>query len=480
MVRCFSLRIFLNAPPSTRSHASSHDSNTAFAAVFARRDHHPYIFRTRDGGKTWDKIVTGLPETAIARVVREDPVRKGMLFAGTETGVYISFDDGDYWQSLQLSLPTTSVRDLTIHGDDLVAATFGRGLWILDDISPLRQFSDDPQKSPVHFFTPQTAIRTHWDNHPDTPLQVDTPSSQNPPDGAILYYSLASPPKGEITLDVFDQKGTRLRHLSSSPAKENLPPANVPEYWFYPPASLPTAAGINRFAWDLRYPPPTALPYGFFGEHLDYTEYTLPDHAVPGETPRFQPPGPVVPPGTYDLVLTVAGKTYRQRTQRRTRSSCPQFSRRSSRSIRSFPSFVGTHGIFRFLFPESFTSRIADCRPQESFAGRPSKELTDAVADLEKRISALQSGTELAPGFGTLNRDLGRYLVMVQGGDIAPSESVQKSFRFSCDAYAKNIAAETKLTVESLPALNKMLAANKLAALTFVASSATPVPACVP
>ncbi len=203
--------------------ASSHDSNTAFAAVFARRDHHPYIFRTRDGGKTWDKIVTGLPETAIARVVREDPVRKGMLFAGTETGVYISFDDGDHWQSLQLSLPTTSVRDLTIHGDDLVAATFGRGLWILDDISPLRQFSDDLQKSPVHFFTPQNAIRTHWDNHPDTPLQVDTPSSQNPPDGAILYYSLASPPKDEITLDVFDQKGTRVRHLSSIPAKENLP-----------------------------------------------------------------------------------------------------------------------------------------------------------------------------------------------------------------------------------------------------------------
>ena len=196
---------------------------------------------------------------------------------------------------LQLTLPTSSVRDLTIHGNDLVAATFGRGLWILDDISPLRELPD-LEKSPVHFFKPGTAVRVHWDTHPDTPLERDLPASQNPPDGAILYYTLSSRPKGEITLDVLDSKGTRIRQFSSIPAKESLPPANVPEYWFYPPAALPVGAGMNRFVWDLHYPPPTALPYGFFGEYLEYTEYTLPDHAVPGATPRFQPPGPVVPP----------------------------------------------------------------------------------------------------------------------------------------------------------------------------------------
>ena len=131
--------------------ASSHDPNTAYAAIFARRDTHPYIFRTQDGGKTWEKIVNGLPDAGIARVVREDPVRKGMLFAGTETGVYVSFDFGNHWQSLQLSLPASSVRDLAIHGNDLVAATFGRGLWILDDISPLRQLTEEAEKSRVHF-----------------------------------------------------------------------------------------------------------------------------------------------------------------------------------------------------------------------------------------------------------------------------------------------------------------------------------------
>jgi photosystem II stability/assembly factor-like uncharacterized protein len=460
--------------------ASSHDPNTAFAAVFARRDHHPYLFRTRDSGKTWDKIVTGLPETAIARVVREDPVRKGMLFAGTETGVYISFDYGDHWQSLQLTLPTSSVRDLTVHGDDLVAATFGRGLWILDDISPLRQLADDHQKAPVHFFTPQTAIRVHWDNHPDTPLQVDTPASQNSPDGAILYYSLASPPKSEITLDVFDQTGTRVRHLSSIPSKENLPPANVPEYWFYRPVSLPAAAGINRFVWDLRYPAPSALPYGFFGEHLDYTEYTLPDHAVPGETPRFQPPGPVVPPGTYDLVLTVGGKAYREKLNvapdPRVHSSSADLAAQFDLSRRLWELMEASASSFQNL--SSLEAQLA--ARKKTLPANPSKELTDAIAALEKQLAALQSGTELAPGFGTLNRDLGRYLVMVQGGDIAPSESMGNSFKFSCEAYAKNIAAEIKVTTESLPALNKMIAADKAAPLTFVADSTTPVSACAP
>jgi photosystem II stability/assembly factor-like uncharacterized protein len=457
--------------------ASPHDPNTAFAALFARRDTHPYIFRTRDGGKNWDKIVNGLPDAGIARVVREDPVRKGMLFAGTETGIYVSFDFGDHWQSLQLSLPTTSVRDLAIHVNDLVVATFGRGLWILDDISPLRQLSDDLVKSPVHLFTPQPAFRVHWDNHPDTPLQLDTPASQNPPDGALLYYSLASPLKGEVTLDIFDQQGTRIRHFSSIPSKENLPPANVPEYWFYPPASLPTSTGINRFVWDLRYPPPTALPYGFFGEHLDYTEYTLPDHAVPGATPRFQPPGPVVPPGTYDLVLNVQGKTYRQKlnvvADPRSHGTAADLAAQFDLSRRLWELMENTASSFQNLSP--LQEQIADRK--KSLPANPSKELTDEVADIEKQISALQSGNEQAPGFGTLNRDLGRYLVMVQGGDIAPTESVRIAFRSSCDAFAKNIAAETKMASDSLPALNKMLVADKLPPLTFSPTSA-PASAC--
>ena len=459
--------------------ASAYDPNTAFAAVFARRDTHPYIFRTRDGGKSWEKIVTGLPEAGIARVVREDSVRKGMVFVGTESGVYVSFDSGDHWQSLQLGLPTSSVRDLTIHGDDLVAATFGRGLWILDDISPLRQLGDEPPKAMTHFFTPQTAIRVHWDNHPDTPLQLDTPASQNPPDGAILYYLLSSPPKGEVTLDVLDQKGTRIRHFSSIAAKETLPPANVPEYWFYPPVSLPTAAGINRFVWDLHYPAPTALPYGFFGEHLEYTEFTLPDHAVPGETPRLQPPGPVVPPGAYELVLTVDGKACRQKlnvvADPRVHISPADFAAQFDLSHRLWELMEASATSFQNLSP--LQTQLAERK--KSLPANPSKELTEALAEFEKQFEALQSGNAQAPGFGTLNRDLGRYLVMIQGGDTAPTESAKKTFQTSCEGYAKNVAAAGKLTAESLPALNKIFTAENVVPLAF-SSTTAPATACTP
>jgi photosystem II stability/assembly factor-like uncharacterized protein len=458
---------------------SPHDPNVAFAAVFAPRDFRPYFYRTRDAGKSWEKIVNGLPEAGIARVVREDPVRKGMLFAGTENGVYISFDFGDRWQPLQLNLPASSVRDLAIHGGDLIAATFGRGLWILDDISPLRQLGDDLQKFQVRFFTPQPAVRVHWDNHPDTPLQRDMPAAQNPPDGAILYYSLNSPPKGEASLDVLDEKGIRVRHFSSAASRESLPPANVPEYWFSPPDRLPTTAGINRFVWDLHYPHPTALPYGYFGEPLEYTEYTLPDHAVPGETPRFQPPGPVVPPGTYELVLTVEGKAYRQKLRvvpdPRVHSTASDYAAQFelSRSICELMEASATS--FESLSP--LRAQLADRK--KSLPTSPSKDLTDSIAGVEKQIDALQSGTRLAPGFGTLNRDLGRYLVMVQGGDIAPTESARKSFRSACQGYAQNLAAAGKLTAGTLPALNRLFTVEKLAPLAYNAASA-PVPSCSP
>jgi len=459
--------------------ASPHDRDMAFAAVFARRDTHPYFFRTRDCGKTWQKIVNGLPEAGISRVIREDPMRKGMLFAGTETGVYLSFDYGDHWQSLQLGLPTSSLRDLTIHDDDLVAATFGRGLWILDDISPLRQLNDNLEKSPVYFFNPAPAIRTRWDNHPDTPLQRDYPASSNPPDGAILYYSLSAPASSEISLDVLDAKGNRIRHFSSIPEQESLPPANVPEYWFYPPAALPTATGINRFVWDLRYPHPAALPFGFFGERLDYTEYTLPDHAVPGATPRFQPPGPFVSPGTYELVLTVAGKSYRQKLNvepdPRVHISSADYAAQFAISRKLCDLMDASTTAFHGLVP--LDTQLADRK--KSLPSAAPKELTDAFAEAEKQVEGLETGTEIAPGFGTINREAARYLQMVQAADVAPTESVKTLYKFTCAAYGTSVAGNNKLASETIPALNKQLEAQKLAPLSY-APNAPPGPSCVP
>jgi photosystem II stability/assembly factor-like uncharacterized protein len=440
--------------------ASPNDAGTAFAAVFARGDTHSYLLRTRDFGKTWEKIVTGLPQDGIARVTRADPVRKGMLFAGTETGVYVSFDFGDYWQPLQLNLPASSVRDLTIHGADLVAATFGRGLWILDDISPLRQMGANRASSGVQFFAPQDAIRVHWDNHPDTPLQPDTPAAQNPPDGATVYYSLGSMPTHEITLDVRTEQGALVRHFSSVPPTESLPPANVPEFWFYPQTSLPAAKGLNRFVWDLRYPHPATLPYGFFGERLDYTEYTLPDHAVPGATPRFQPPGPLVAPGTYQLVLTVAGEPYRQKLRvlpdPRVHIAAGDYAAQFELSQKLVDLMDASAVSFRAV--SQLGEQLEDRK--KSLGADASKELSDALAKAAKQVEELESGSSQAPGFGTLNRNLGRYLVMTEGGDIAPTESARKAYLASCQAYNKDVEALSALNTDTVSAVNNLLPQN--------------------
>jgi photosystem II stability/assembly factor-like uncharacterized protein len=458
--------------------ASPNDANTAYAAIFARRDDHPYFFRTRDGGKTWEKIVSGIPDFGVARAIREDPVRKGLLFAGTEFGVYASFDSGDHWQPLELNLPAASVRDLTIHGAELVAATFGRGLWILDDISPLRQISTDVSAAPVRFFVPTAAVRARWDNDPDTPLQPGTPLAQNPPDGAILYYFFNSPPKGEITLDVLDSQGTRVAHFSNVPAKESTFPANVPEFWFYPPAALPISAGINRFVWDLRYPHPVALPYGYFGERLAYTEYSLPDHAVPGATPRFQPPGPLAAPGKYDLVLTVEGKTYRQKLDvlpdPRVSMTAADYSDQLNLSLQLYDWMDATAKSFDAV---ALVQRQLDERKKSVPASAP-KELTDAVSDLEKQLKLLSDGTRETPGFGPLNRDLGRNLVMVQSGDVRPTESAHASALASCKGFASKTTELNKVLGETVPALNKLFIAQSLAPLTVTVPSAGP--SCAP
>ncbi len=464
--------------------SSPFDPKVAYAVIITRSDSHPYIFRTRDGGQSWQKIVAGLPEDAIARVVREDPLRKGLLFAGTETGVYISTDSGDTWQPFQLNLPAASVRDLAIHGADLIAATFGRGLWILDDISPLRQSPDSLWKAAstapsVQFFSPESAVRIRWDNHPDTPLESDTPAAQNPPDGATVYYYLGSAPKQEITLDLLDQQGTRIRHFSSNPFPENSLPANVPEFWFAPPVSLPTQPGVNRFTWNLRYAEPTVIPYSYFGERLDYIEYDLPDNAIPGKTPRLQPPGPLAAPGDYSLVLTVDGMSYRQKLHvvpdPRIHISAADFAAQLNLSLRICGWMEATAHSFKI---SSALRSDLESREKTLPAGAP-KELTDAIADFRKQLDTIEEGNNDSPGFGVVNRDLGRYLVMVQSADLRPTESARGATLASCNAYATDLAAWDKLNSESISALNKLLAAHNIEPLR-ASSTVSAVPACTP
>jgi photosystem II stability/assembly factor-like uncharacterized protein len=285
--------------------AGHFDELTAYAAIntFRLDDLRPHIYRTHDGGKTWTEIVNGIPNGAAVNVVREDPKHKGLLFAGTEREVYVSFDDGDHWQSLRQNMPATSIRDLRIKGDDLIAGTHGRGFWILDDITPLRQLGS-VANSAAYLFRPQVATRVRWDVNSDTPLPPDVPSAQDPPDGAIIDYYLSDPASQPVTLEILDAAGKLVRRYSSTDKPdvdmETLGQAlAVPTYWMRPPHVLSSQAGMHRFLWDMHYPP--ASPPG----------NDLPMQAVPHDTP-FAPSSPWVLPGHYLVKLAIDGKSYTQ------------------------------------------------------------------------------------------------------------------------------------------------------------------------
>src|SRR5437868_11163356 len=234
--------------------ASHFDTTTVYAAVnrFRLDDLHPYIYRTHDAGKTWQKIVSGIAENDPVNTVREDPERKGLLLAGTERTVYVSFDDGDHWQSLRLNLPATSIRDLVIHHDDIVVGTHGRSFWILDNVTPLRQLNPQVAVSDVHLFTPQLTYRMRRNNNTDTPLPPEEPAGQNPPAGAMLDYYLRSAASAPVVLEISDEAGKLVRRFWSAdkPEPVNEKELVVPAYWVRPP-QLPSAEpGMHRFVWD--------------------------------------------------------------------------------------------------------------------------------------------------------------------------------------------------------------------------------------
>jgi photosystem II stability/assembly factor-like uncharacterized protein len=287
----------------TQISASHFDDDSAYASVsrFRINDNRPYIYRTHDGGKSWTLITAGLPEFGPVDTVREDPVRKGLLFAGTENAVWVSFDDGDHWQSLQLNLPHTSMRDLWIHDNDLIVATHGRSFWILDDIAPLREVSTLAGTHEAHLFKPAPAFRIQRDNYTDTPLPPDEPAGANPPDGVALDYYLARASSAPVTLEILDARGQLVRKFSSSDkpdaTEEELKKQLIPLYWLRLFRSLSADAGMHRWVWDLHYPAPES------------TRHEYPISAIPGDTPRL-PLGPTALPGTYTARLTADGKSF--------------------------------------------------------------------------------------------------------------------------------------------------------------------------
>jgi photosystem II stability/assembly factor-like uncharacterized protein len=281
--------------------AGHFDPNTAYAAVNTMRidDLRPHIFATHDGGKTWTEIANGIPAGQIVNVVREDPERKSLLFAGAEKGVYVSFDDGATWESLSLNLPASSVRDLMIKNDDLIAATHGRGFWILDNITPLRQLSRNQRENLL--FKPQTALRVRVNLNTDTPLPPDEPAGENPPDGAMIDYFLSTNASGPVTIEIKDGKGQSVRKYSSAdvPVEANPKRLKIPSYWIRRPQSVSTKAGMHRLLWDMHYAPvPDVEPE--FPISATYR------NTAPAAT------SPWAAPGDYTVTLTISGKTFSQ------------------------------------------------------------------------------------------------------------------------------------------------------------------------
>ncbi len=384
---------------------SPHSAGTAYVAIDRHQldDFHPYFFKTSDFGKTWTKITNGLPDTSYAQVVREDPKRKGLLYAGTENGVYVSFDDGGHWQSLKLNLPTTPVHDLTIKGDDLVAATYGRAFWVLDDIAPLRQMSAADESAEVHLFQPSPTIRFRG---PGFTLPATVPVGANPPSGATIYYSLKTAPKDQITLEILDGHGKLVRKYSSKKTSAGASPVEEEFGFRRPAAELPAEAGLNRFVWDFHFETPATVPgsAGWGG----------------------RPEGALVVPGMYEIRLTVGGKTESAKVEvtkdPRVSASQAEFEKQEALAMRiSERVGAGDEAVNQI---RSVRSQL-DALKKRLGADASAKSVLDAADALIKKMNAIEE--KIIQPKATSGEDALNYPIQVANQLAALQETVESA-----------------------------------------------------
>ena len=440
----------------TQISASHFDEQTAYVSVsrFRIDDQRPYVYRTHDGGKNWKLITAGLPDFGPVDTVREDPVRKGLLFAGTENAVWVSFDDGDHWQSLQLNLPHTSARDLWIHENDLIVATHGRSFWVLDDIAPLREASVAIANA-VHLFTPATAYRIQRDTNTDTPLPPDEPAAANPPDGAILDYYL--PAAGStVTLEILDGPGHVVRRFTNSDkpdiADEELQKQLIPLYWVRAPRKLSTDAGMHRWVWDLHYPAPVS------------TRHDYPIAAIPHDTPRF-PLGPTVLPGTYSVRLTVDGKSS-------IASLIVKMDPRVKTSAAGLQKKFQAETRMASIMRESAQAVLqgGSIRAQlEKVKGQANPPTTDAIETFDKKLAGLLGtpGGFLAPPsqevtLSRLNGQAGTLYTQVWQADAEPTSSQMEAMGTIERDSADVLKRWNEFKNSDLPALNRVLRESRI------------------
>ena len=372
---------------------SHFDPAVAYVAIDRHKldDIAPYALRTNDGGKTWTSIISGLPDGAVVHAVREDPVRRGLLYAATEKGVFVSFTDGAAWQPLQLDLPAAPVHDLAIHGDDLVAATHGRSFWILDDVTPLRQVGADAASTDVVLYNPQTAMRLYY------PDAVDSrrPVGENPPAGALIDYAFKTTPKGEVTVDILDAGGAVVRHLSSTHSDKVQQPPEWPDQKI-PVDTIPAAAGMNRLVWDLRMSDPAQIPGAFYA----------------GPTPR----GPLVPPGHYQVRLTADGQT---RTAPLTLVADPRV-KDSDGAIKAKAELA----VAVYNDIDRLHRAVNEIRAARTALPASSKASADKMTTIEEALMQVNmKGSEANLAFpGMLNERLATFALIIDDADMPPTQ----------------------------------------------------------
>ncbi len=444
--------------------ASHFDAATAYVSVdrHEENDFRPHLYITHDMGKTWSESVSGIADGDFIRVVREDPKRKGLLYAGTENKAYVSFDEGGHWHALQLNMPTVSIRDLQIEGNDLVAATYGRSFWILDDVSPLRQIDGKPAHPETLLYKPGRALRVQLDLNGDTPIPPELPAGQNPPNGALIDFYLKSAPKDDITLAIFDQAGKLVREFSTRPeAPTAEPPPSVPDYWLGHPEPLTKVAGENRFLWDLRYAPPDALRHS----------YAI--SAMYGGTPA-DPLGALVVPGMYEVRLTVEGKVYRQPLEvaidPRVRTPQQALERQFALASNATALTSATYGFYR----QATVLREAIAADEKKLQADPDSvaALKSVDAKVMRLAGAEGRGGGGPPGAGrarptlaALNGEFGSLATVVDSADSDPTPAMQTAFTGYCQALGTVASGWNELLQNDLPAVNQKLSAQKLSAL---------------
>ena len=431
--------------------ASPFDAGTAYVAVDAHKldNFKPYVFKTTDFGNTWTKITVGLPDDSYVHAVREDPKRKGLLYAGTETGIWVSFNDGANWQSLQLNLPPTPIHDLVIHDDDLAVATHGRSFWILDDLSPLRQVSSSIAAEDAHLFTPETAVRTREGHF--NPRRY--PVGENPPSGAILYYYLKDAPKDPAKLELLDADGKVIRSYTSEAKKEVTAPDEGERD--LPVESIPAKAGLNRFVWDLRYELPKKVP----GVIYDAGE----------------PTGPLALPGRYQVRLTVAGKTqtaaFEVKIDPRVHTS-PEDLRKQFDLMLKLRDRQDQMNKTVIAIRDLRTQLLA--LEKRLGSGAEAKPVVAASAELRKKIGAIEEqlvqvnskASEDQANYPTmLNSKFGLLQTLVDSADTAPTKAEDDVFAELDQRLEAQLTSWREVLAKDLPALNEAMRKDKIPAV---------------